>query len=200
MQLRVETTRYQLRAREAKNKMRTQKGFSLIELLIVIAVILIIAAIAIPKLLAARRLANESSAVGSLRTINRAEASMQAAKSVYTSALADLGPLPAGMGYLDQDLADSDQGGANVAKRGYTMSRCPFTGSCNPTNAVVARPPGNPLVDYSWGAEAASPRTGNEAYCTQTNGVIYRDPNAQPGVTQGSAKACASVSPLVPVG
>src|ERR1700752_524856 len=78
---------------EGKIEMSKQKGFSLIELLIVVAIILIITAIAIPNLLRARMAANESSAVASVRSINSAEVTYN---STYPSigfagSLSDLG-------------------------------------------------------------------------------------------------------------
>src|SRR5579859_5927626 len=81
---------------ERKRMKNKQKGFSLIELLIVVAIILIIAAIAIPNLLRARISANEASAVSSLRTMNTACITYNSTYGQYPVDLSNLSPVAAG--------------------------------------------------------------------------------------------------------
>ena len=102
-----------------RNK-RAQKGFSLIELLIVVAIILIIAAIAIPNLLRSRMAANEASAVGSLRTLNTAAVTYSTTYNIgYPGTLAKMGPA-ATASSTTADLIDSVLAGG--VKSGYTFA------------------------------------------------------------------------------
>jgi type IV pilus assembly protein PilA len=144
---------------------KDSRGFSLIELLIVVAIILIIAAIAIPNLLRSRIAANQASAVGSLRTINTCEITYASTYNTgYTATLAVLGPpaggnpTPSAAGLIDSVLAAGTRSGYSFV---YTPGTADSTGRIN---------------NYGLNANPITPgTTGQNYYYTDQTAVIRQN-------------------------
>lgn len=164
--------------------MRTQRGFTLMELMIVVALILIIAAIAIPSMIDSKISANEASAVGSIRAINTAEVSYQATYGGYADSLANLGgaePCKKSAEtacLLDQSLAGGSKSGYKFVANGGNLS-----GGENTSYLVAAAP-------------EVFERTGKRIFCSSDKNVIRVDLNSSGSTTPPDTAQCAGFSAL----
>jgi len=162
--------------------MRKQKGFSLIELLIVVAIILIIAAIAIPNLLRARMAANEASAVASIRTINTGMVTYNATYPTvgFAATLAALGPNANPCVATSSNACVIDSVLSAGTKSGYTFAA---TGAGGPPASTY----------YATAVPVTVGQTGNRSFCSYSDAVVRVQPT---GAAIASSAACQALLPL----
>lgn len=145
------------------------EGFTLVEIIIVVAIISTLAVIAIPNILRARMSANETAGISSLRAVSSSAESFRTVEGEYPDSLNALAVPPQGPAYIDSTLGCATE---PCIKQGYEFEWFGGGASDPDTYSVVATP-------------VSSGSTGNRRFCVDHTGVVYQSENDIAGAVDG---------------